>query len=314
MPARHRWWAERTKEYVEAHRDEWGKEHADGVRMALRRFDHGVDHTDGWRRTPGIWARVDVHPIPQTASEVTAANVLALRDSPEWAPKTRSFYLQVLRGFLRHHGSSVAQNRHIWAIDAAPLNRRWLSKVQLTAAWEACRDEYDRLAVAATGFNGLRRVEVLRLRARDCRLVADDPVARIWGKGPNGGKHRTIPLTTRFYGALVALQRSGPEAFFPWKETSFDARLSAVGRLAGIPENLSAHTLRRTFGRLAYYEADVPLVSIQRIYGHASPAMTAHYIGADQAEMAEGVARFDRAMDPTSPPTVPRNVAPTGGR
>ncbi len=38
MPSRVRWWPDKTKEYVERHRDEWGRQHAAGIRMALRRY------------------------------------------------------------------------------------------------------------------------------------------------------------------------------------------------------------------------------------------------------------------------------------
>ena len=293
VPDRVRWWPEHATEFVEAHREEWGKEHASGVSMTLRRYQHGTDRAG--RPTPGIWERVGVLPIPLRACEVTAAHVLAVRDSPIWAPNTRSIYLQPLRGFLRQYGNPISESRRLWALDGTPLNRRWLTKPQLTAVWEGCRDGYDRLAVAATGFNGLRRIEVLRMRARDVILAADKSEGRVWGKGANGGKYRTIPLSKHLYGALVALGKAGPEPFFPWRESAFDARLTAVGRLAGLPFNLSGHALRRTFGRLAYY-AGVPLVSIQRIYGHASPVMTAHYIGIDLTEMAAGLELFERAM------------------
>ncbi|MGA8543240.1 MAG: tyrosine-type recombinase/integrase [Thermoplasmata archaeon] len=262
--------------------------------MALRRYQYGTARSG--RHTLGIWARVGVKPAPALASEVTSADVIAVRDSPIWAPKTRSFYLQALRGFLRDQGEPVAELRHLWSIDGTPLHRRWLTKEQLTATWGACRDEYDRLAVAATGFNGLRRIEVLRLRASDVTLAAERPEARIWGKGPHGGKYRTIPVSRHLYAALVALNRKGAEPFFPWKSTAFDSRLVALGRLAGLPGNPSGHTLRRTFGRLAYY-AGVPLVSISGIYGHADPMMTAHYIGIDQAELAAGLSRFELAME-----------------
>jgi len=238
---------------------------------------------------------VGVLPIPLRATEITGPDVLAVRDSPIWAPKTRSIYLQALRGFVRWCGSPLASNPRLWAIDGTPLNRRWPTREHLAAVWVACRDDYDRLAVAATGYNGLRRIEVLRLRARDVSLAAETPEARIWGKGENGGKYRTIPLSSHLYGVLVSLRRNGADPYFPWRTTAFGSRLTAVGRVAGLPFNPSGHTLRRTFGRIAYY-ADVPLVSIQHIYGHASPVMTAHYIGIDQAEMAAGLALFERAM------------------
>ena len=296
MPVRDRLWFDRIREYERANEGEWGDEHAKGIRSALRRYQFGIDRSGGWSHTPGIWERVGLRRVPLTPTEVEAIHVSAVRDSPIWAPKTRDFYLQALRGFLRHFGNPISEDDRLWALDTAPLNRRWLSKEQLTAIWAACRDDYDRLAVASTGFNGLRRVEVLRLRARDALLAADDPQARIWGKGRNGGRYRTIPVSRHLYAVLVSLKRTGLEPFFPWRKTTFDVRLSAVGRLAGLPFNPSAHTLRRTFGRIAY-NAGVPLVSIQNIYGHASPVMSAHYIGIDQAEMVAGLARFEAAME-----------------
>jgi integrase len=295
LPARERWWTEAVEAYVEAHAGEWSKQHASGVRMALRRFEYGRARSG--RKVAGIWARVGME-FPGRASLVTVAHVVAVRDSPLWAPKYRSFLLQALRGFVRAHGNSNADNRRLWAIDGTPLERRWLTKDQLAAVWSSCRDDYDRLAVAGCGFNGLRRVEVLRLRPRDVSLDVANPTVRIWGKGPNGGKYRTIPVSRRLYTVLVTLTATmnATTAYFPWKTTAFDDRLAAVGKLAGLAHNPSGHTLRRTFGRLAY-NAEVPLIQIQRIYGHASPVMTAHYVGVDQTEMAAGLERFELSME-----------------
>jgi integrase len=295
VPQQARWWIDRSWDYVESKESEWGKAHAAGIWSALRRFQYGLNRTRRRKKCPGVFERAGIDPIPETALSVTAAHVAAVRDCPEWSPKTRSFYLQALRGFLRHYGNPVAEERRLWAIDSSALQRRWLTREQLGAVWEVCRDDYDRLVVAATGFNGLRRIEVLRLRGRDVTLAVDRPEARIWGKGSHGGKYRTIPVSAHLYGALVSLNRTGNEPFFPWKQTSFDLRLSVVGKLAGLPSNLSGHTLRRTFGRIAYY-AGVPLVSIQGLYGHASPAMTSYYIGLDATEQAAGLALFERAM------------------
>jgi integrase len=226
---------------------------------------------------------------------VTAGMVMRVKRSTIWAPKTRNFYLQALRGFLRHEEAPLAEDRRLWAMHAVAGPRRYLTREQLVAVWLASRDDYDRLAVAAGGMNGLRRIEVRRLRGRDVSLDLAGSEARLEGKTGT----RTIRVGTYLRNALVALNRSGSELFFPWKNTEYDNRLKAIGRLAGLPFNLSAHTLRRTFGRLAY-RAGVPLVDIQHIYGHASPAMTAYYVGIESEEMAAGLDTFERSLPTAS--------------
>ncbi len=289
MPGGARWWTERTTEYVREGAKIWGTEHAEGIRMALARFQCGRAR-DG-SKTPGIWARVGVSPAPTRAADITADLVTRIKRSTEWAPKTRNFQLQALRGFLRWEGCELAADRKLWAMNAQAGPRDWLTREQLAEVWSACRDDHDRLLVAAGGMNGLRRAEVRRLRGRDVLLAIDRAEARIEGKTGT----RTIPLGTYLRNALVALDRRGHELYFPWRDTAYDSRLAAVGRSAGLPFQLSAHRLRRSFGRVAY-RAGVPIVDIQHIYGHASPAMTAYYIGIESEEMAAGLATFERAL------------------
>lgn len=257
--------------------------------MALARFIAGRDRRR--RATPGVWERIGVNPPPTRAADVTAEMVARLKRSTAWAPKTRNFYLQALRGFLRWEGARLAEDRKLWAMNACAGPRRWLTRDQLAAVWNACRDDTDRLIVAAGGMNGLRRAEVRRLRGRDVHLDLAGSEVRIEGKTGT----RTIPVGTYLRNALVALDLRGSELYFPLKNTAYDDRLKAVGKLAGLPFYLSAHVLRRSFGRLAYHEK-VPLVTIQNIYGHATPTMTAYYIGIEAVEMAAGIATFELAL------------------
>jgi integrase/recombinase XerD len=259
--------------------------------MALTRYLVGRDRQG--RTTPGIWDRVGLNPAPSRANDVTAEMVTRVKRSTIWAPKTRNFYLQALRGFLRSEGVPLAEDRKLWAMNARAGPRRWLTREQAAAVWKACRDDTDRLLLAGGLMNGLRRVEVRRLRSRDVSLDLAGSEARIEGKTGT----RTIPVGTYLRNALLALDRRGPALYVPLGNTAYDDRLKAVGRLAGLPFNLSAHILRRSFGRLAY-RAGVPLVTLQHIYGHASPEMTAYYIGIESEEMAVGLATFERALAP----------------
>jgi integrase len=289
VPARERWWNERTTEYVRTNENVWSEVHTRGIRMALTRYTVGRDPHG--HSTPGVWERVGVRPIPARASEVTAEMVARVKRSTIWAPKTRSFYLQALRGFLRWERVPLAEDRKLWAMNVRAGPRDWLTREQMAQVWAACRDDTDRLLVAAGGMNGLRRAEVRRLRGRDVLLALDRAEARIEGKTGT----RTIPLGTCLRNVLVSLAKRGPDLYCLWANSAYDDRLTAVGRLAGLPFHLSAHRLRRSFGRIAY-RAGVPLVTIQGIYGHASPAMTAYYIGIESEEMAAGLVTFERAL------------------
>ncbi|HEV2165606.1 MAG TPA: tyrosine-type recombinase/integrase [Thermoplasmata archaeon] len=288
----YRWWRDRSKECVEKKRErgEAGKKWLDREARILERF-------------PGdIWRRVGITSPPSSGSHVTRGQVIALRDADPsiFRGTTRSQYLQALREYLRFEGNPIANERVLWSVDTSDVRRRWLTRAQLGLLWSVCRDGKDRLIVAMLGFNGLRRIELLRLRVRDLTLVADVPRAHVLGKGRGSGKWREIPLSSLAYGALVETStgRSADARVYPGERTDVDHRLSELGERAGIPVRVSSHDLRRSFGRVAYYSG-VPLVDLQHIYGHASPTMTAHYIGIDLAEMAAGLALFDKAMRPS---------------
>ena len=287
MPSGARWWRERSRACVRA-------------KLESGEIERVWAKTLGWtlERFPDlIWPKVGVRPAPTTLSAITPSVIRALRDSPAYAPKTRSQYLQSLRHLLRFVGSPLAEDGHLWSLDARPVRRRWLLKEQLWALWGACRDDLDRLVVAAGGFNGLRRVEILRLRVRDLDLTLPNPRMSVLGKGRHGGKPRELPVTSQLYPILVGLAtgQPGDARLYPKGRTDLDSRLAALGRLAGIPVRVSSHDLRRTFGRLAY-RSGVSLVDLKALYGHESVDQTTHYIGADQDQLRSGLRRFEAAM------------------
>ena len=288
VPAGARWWREKARECVKA-------------KLESGEIERVWAKTLGWTlaRYPDlIWPKVGIRPGPTRLSEITPSVIRALRDSPAYAPKTRSQYLQSLRHMLRFLGSPLAEDRHLWTLDARAARRRWLTKAQLRGLWTSCRDEFDRLAVAAGGFNGLRRVEILRLRVRDLDLTLPSPSMVVMGKGRHGGKPREVPISRYLYPVLVSLStgQTGDSRLYPKGRTHLDTRLVQLGRLAGIPVRVSSHDLRRTFGRLAF-ENGVTLVQLKALYGHESLDQTTHYIGADQVSLRSGLRRFESAME-----------------
>ena len=264
-------------------RGEIGRDHAKGLRWALRRLPRDT------------WPRAGVGPRRPRFGASSGRTCSRCGTAPSGRRRRDGSTSRRSRGLLRWKHRALADERGLWTIDGTALNRRWLDRGELVSLWERARDDTDRLIVGAAGFNGLRRVELLRLRVRDLNLALPSPEVRLCGKGD---RYRTIPVTRHFYGALVAatsgLRPSDP--VFAFSRSVFDSRLADLGRLAGIPRRVSGHDLRRTFGRLAY-AADVPLVAIQNVYGHKSPVMTAYYIGADRDQMAHGLAQFERSLE-----------------
>ncbi len=291
MPSGARWWREKSRECVRAKLEsgEIDRVWAKTLRWTLERFPDL------------IWPKVGVSPAPTRIRDLTPSAVRSLRDSPAYAPKTRSQYLQALRHLARYLGAPIAEDRHLWTLEARPIRRRWLTKEQLRALWSSCRCDLDRLVVASGGWNGLRRIEVLRLRVRDLDLALPNPTMVVVGKGRHGGKPRRVPISRRLYPVLVSLAAGerGDARLYPKGRTDLDSRLASLGRVAGVPVRVSSHDLRRTFGRLAF-GAGVSLVQLQAIYGHESLDQVTVYIGADQAHMRAGLRRFEDAIDDSS--------------
>jgi site-specific recombinase XerD len=59
---------------------------------------------------------------------------------------------------------------------------------------------------------------------------------------------------------------------------------------AGIDKNVGSHTLRKTFGRFVFHNAEdknKALVILQTIFNHSSPAVTSRYIGLTNDEVSD---------------------------
>jgi integrase len=201
---------------------------------------------------------------------------------------------------LAWSGNPIASKRNVRSLPSGePTHRRWLTREQLLQLYAGATGP-GRLLVALEGFNGLRRVEVLRLRARDVAL--DEPSLRVLGKGRNGGKWRQVPVfpPVRRLLELALAGRAPSDRLFPLSKTGADRLLSRSAAAAGLTATgvkLSHHDLRRTFGRLAH-SAGRDLIQLKNLFGHASVEMTVHYIGLDSDTMRAGLQRLSDALGP----------------
>lgn len=156
---------------------------------------------------------------------------------------------------------------------------------QLTAA---LRTHRDRAMVAAMVFGGLRRCEVLGLRLEDLR-VAERRVFIAEGKG---GHQRLVPVSSRFFAAVVAyldterpadadtdrvfVVLKGPNRGKPLSAKGLDEVLTGARRRAGLT-HATCHELRHTcLTRLR--EAGMALEAVQAQAGHASIESTRIYL------------------------------------
>jgi len=263
---------------------------------------------DAWKRrilyeverTPSLLRRAGVTLPPLTPGRLRANHIEILKQSLPWSPATFAVHFNALRRFLRWAHNPLATDRGAWAVPSETTGRRrWLAPEQLARLYRAARGR-ERVLLALEGFNGLRRVEVLRLRAKDIDFGRQR--LRVLGKGRNGGKWRTLPMFSETARVLRFVSSGMDEnsMVIPLSRSGADLVLRRVANRAGFPSlglRVSHHDLRRTFGRLAH-KAGMDLVQLKNLYGHTSLDQTVHYIGLDEDEMRAGLNRLAAFIGP----------------
>ncbi len=283
-----RWVAYRVGEYVASRggvSESWRRQ----TRRLLLRFflPHGK---------PAIFERLGFA-TPVAPRYVTRPMIDALRRTDLFLPCSRQNFLSRLRGFLAWSGNPIAADPDLWRFGKPEaFNRRWVTLEQGLAMLKCARDA-ERVVISLGLLNGLRAIEISRLRVRDVLPDANPPALRVMGKGREGGKARLVAMNPMIVGELRPfLEGKRPEdAVYPGPYSSIYKRVRKVGTRAGI-RVVGTHDLRRSFGSIAH-DAGTPVEEIQAVYGHASPAMTTYYIGVDLARMAKGLSTMARYVE-----------------
>lgn len=285
MPRKRRWWSEQVRGFVK-----WKREKSRVSEGWLRTIRQILDNL------PRKFEACGIRPPPTGPTLVRLEHLRLLRERWVLSETYLAMNLTVLREFLRWVGNPLANEPQEWS-HAKPVatHRRWLNPEQLGALMGAAEGR-ERVLVALEGFNGLRRVEVLRLHVRDLSFSMP-PSMRVLGKGRFGGKPRLIPMSATAFAVLAEATRGfRQEALvYPHHPKTADRDLLAAAERAGIGVRVSGHDLRRSFGRIAYRNG-VPLVDLRNLLGHETLDMTIHYVGVDSDEMAAGLERFEQAM------------------
>jgi len=248
-------------------------------------------------RVPSLFARVGVRPVPRSSRQIRAEHIGLIRQGLPWRKPTFMIHFAALRQLMRWSGNPVAERQQTWALPSGePSHRRWLTKIQLKRLYARSRGA-SRVLVGLEGLNGLRRVEVLRLRVRD--VLFAEGCLLVNGKGGPGGKWRKIPIHRSVHRDLsIWTKNRGPDdRVLSLSRSGADLLLARARQTAGFVDGfkVSHHDLRRTFGRLAH-EAGMDLVQLKNLLGHASVEMSVHYIGLDSDRMREGLEQFSRYL------------------
>lgn len=274
---------------------------------------------DNVARCLSRWGRLLAEMGRQVSPEaVTQEDLMVLLPLLGEAPKTVRVSLGWLGSFLAAHGNRVVQDSGIAKrFEAIPTSgrRRWLTADQLEAVMTLAVGT-ERIVVALEGFQGLRRIEVMRARLCDLSLTSNPPTMGIRGKGHGDTVSRVVPLASRVLMELgsylptramwavegsdspyLLVHKGTDGKLHPYKEaTPIDRMVRRAGDRIGI--KLSNHDLRRTFGRvLRNLGAD--LMEVRDLYGHASVEMTEHYIGAQTDRMATAIRLLDAPVRTT---------------
>lgn len=224
---------------------------------------------------------------------------------------TQKNYIHALRQLLRFIHNPASETPVIFQADVRPCVD-WLTPDQAEHVLNCALPSNERLAVILCLCMGLRKVELIRLRLQDLDDRKD--CVNVIGKGRAGGKLRLVPYHPRFRPALATylsyrdsiVRRSRttpPDNLFIWydkkdgqayaynavKASGMDGLIRRASVACGV--HFSAHTLRRTFGRLMWLSG-VPVVIIARMLGHSSTEQTLAYIGANLDDMAGAMRVF----------------------
>ena len=283
MPRKERGWKESVRSWVK-----WRREttrNCEGTMVEQKRI------LDSFPRT---FRRCGIEP-PSAPSKVTREMVRSLWSESPLAPTTTCTQMVALRLFMRWSGNRVADEAQEWVHSKPePTHRRWLAADQLTRLYEAAEGR-ERVLLALEIFNGLRRIEVLRLCFRDVSF--DNGSLRVKGKGAFGGKYRTVPLAPQAFEALrqASAGKRGDDRVYPWTKHTADKDILRAAARAGLGVRVSGHDLRRSLARISIRAGANP-ANVQKVLGHASIDQTLHYAGIDGDDMREALDVFGRAL------------------
>ena len=216
---------------------------------------------------------------------------------------------RALRAEFGEKGIKTLRATYAWAIEAGKLDENPLRDVKplprKSEGYRPWKIEHVRqfaeyhpkgttayLALAILLFTGLRRGDACRLGPQH---VGDDGWITLATE--KTGVVLEMPMLPQLRDAIDATRRTGKDAFIisQWgtlyTKESFGNLFGDWCEEAELPDNLSAHGLRKACGELLA-ELGASEHEIMAILAHASPRQSAHYTrGANRRKLAKSAAR-----------------------
>lgn len=236
-----------------------------------------------------------------------AEDIEQFLDSRRISKKTRYDYISNLHSFYDWAVLTGAASADPTATIVRPKVRaglpRPISDNDLALAVEMSRGDI-RVIICCAAYQGMRCIEISRLRREDILDEKDPPMILARGKGD---KPRLIPLHERTWAALtlLPLPRSGPVLRWPDGRPLPAWKVSQLGNdyLHGIGSDATVHRLRHWFGTNLYRTSGRDLLLVRDLMGHSSVTTTTVYAAYDRAGAIEAVTALD--IPPTSVRSIP---------
>lgn len=214
------------------------------------------------------------------------------------APATVNKALAAVENFYAFHGMPVTKGAGAKRQELPAKAPRALSpkaRTRFLRAVEACPSARDRAMALLPFYAGLRVSEVAGLDLDDITMSARKGSVRVIGKGE---KTRTVPIHPKLRDALTAWLAERPaaedQALFitrigtrPSPEAVDDA-IVAITRAAGLDEEITAHTLRHTFGTTMVRDG-VDIVQVAQLMGHSRLETTRRYAAPSDEDLEKAI-------------------------
>jgi integrase/recombinase XerD len=170
---------------------------------------------------------------------------------------------------------------------------RWLSEADRNALIAQTHDPMVK-AILATGLSGLRLAEIVSLN------VEQFNDSRLWNVEGKGGKVRTVPLTNeveRIITDYLGKRTKGPMFRIGQHRINRRTVQNVVYRASEqiLGRRIGPHVLRHTFATIAA-KADIPVLKLGRILGHANPQITEIYVHLDDQDLLDAVRVLDKPV------------------
>ena len=141
---------------------------------------------------------------------------------------------------------------------------------------------------------GLRISDILRLNVGDVRGKTHIQIIE-----KKTGKFKKFPINSKLKPMFEEYTKGkrSDEALFKTRFQNRMDRFTAYRiirkscKLAGLPEKVGTHTMRKTFG-YHHYQKFKDVAILQKIFNHSSPQVTLRYIGIEQDQIDESYTNF----------------------